>query len=276
MSKSTTLRLIATAASIGATLGVVSVLAHDGAGHGSDALPPYDGQGYSAGAGGVPGLEFPAQGVHLLSWIPVVDFGSHVAANDCWGYVSPSQREYAIIGLSHGTGFVDITNPGLPSIVGVIPGPPSDWRDIKTYSHFAYAVTEGSSPAQAIQVIDLSQIDDGVVIHVNTINEGGTVTTTRTHNVAIDEVSGYLYRCGGGGGSIGLRIYSLADPANPMFVGEWHDRYVHDAEIVTYTEDFADHSPLLRGFGGRLVCHSAAVLRRSDLRLWGASPVPIT
>lgn len=213
----------------------VVVVAHDG-GHGSDALPPYDGEGYSAGAGGEPGMLFPSSNIHLLSWIPVVEFGDHDAANDCWGYVSPSGREYAIIGLSGGTGFVEITNPGQPQIVAVIPGPGSVWRDIKVYGHHAYAVTEGNNPAQAIQVIDLSQIDNGIVVHTNTVNDGGSVTTTRTHNVAIDEVSGYLYRTGGSSGSIGLRIYSLADPANPTFVGEWHDRYVHDAEVVTYTE----------------------------------------
>ena len=48
---------------------------------------------------------------------------------------------------------------------------------------------------------------------------------------AINEESGFLYRCGGS--SNGLRIFSLADPANPEFVGMWPDRYVHDAQIVT-------------------------------------------
>ncbi|MFL2857873.1 MAG: choice-of-anchor B family protein [Planctomycetota bacterium] len=52
-----------------------------------------------------------------------------------------------------------------------------------------------------------------------------------THNVAIDEVSGFLYRCGGGGA--GLRIYSLANPALPTFVGSWNERYVHDVQVKT-------------------------------------------
>ena len=32
--------------------------------------------------------------------------------NDCWGFVSPSGREYALMGTSSGTAVVEITNPG--------------------------------------------------------------------------------------------------------------------------------------------------------------------
>ena len=55
-------------------------------------------------------------------------------------------------------------------------------------------------------------------------------STTATHNVAIDTTSGFLYRCGGG--SEGLRIYSLANPANPTFLGyargSGNSNYFHD------------------------------------------------
>ncbi len=190
-------------------------------------LPPYEGPGFLAGEGGVAGTVFPSNDVTLLAWIPPGQFGASWA-NDCWGYVSPSGREYAIIGLSNSTGFVEVTNPGNAQIVATIAGPGSVWRDIKVYQTYAYAVSEAGS---GIQVIDLSQIDEGTVELVNTVTTGGGPAT---HNVAINEDSGYLYRTGGGGN--GLRIYSLADPANPTFVASWPDRYVHDAQIVTYTE----------------------------------------
>ncbi|MEQ8766889.1 MAG: choice-of-anchor B family protein [Planctomycetota bacterium] len=170
---------------------------------------------------------FPAQGIELLSWLTLDDFGGMSSGNDCWGYVSPSGREYAIIGLSHGTGFVEITNPTQPTIVSVQSGPTSLWRDIKTYQTYAYAVSEGGG---GIQVFDLSQIDSGVVTFVRNVTSGGTHST---HNVAIDEDSGYLYRLGGG--SNGLRIYSLSNPSNPSYVSSWSKRYIHDAQIVTYT-----------------------------------------
>ena len=131
---------------------------------------------------------------------------------------------------SSGLNVVEISDPGLPVVFPMIPGPNSLWRDVKVYSTYAYAVSEGGG---GIQVIDLSDVDNGVATLVNTVT-APTTSTEASHNVVIDEVSGYLYRCGGG--SEGLRIYSLADPANPTFVGSWPDRYIHDAQVVTYTE----------------------------------------
>lgn len=161
-------------------------------------------------------------------------------ADDCWGYVSPSGREYAIIGLSHGTAFVEVTSPNNPQLVGsVMTGPTSTWRDIKTYLTYAYAVSEAGS---GIQVFDLSQIDSGIITLVNTVTDTGSslLTTAASHNVAINETSGFLYRLGGSGSApagtlAGLRIYDLVDPVNPVYVGDWTSRYIHDAQVVTWT-----------------------------------------
>jgi hypothetical protein len=72
------------------------------------------------------------------------------------------------------------------------------------------------------------------VTHVGNNTSGGG--TSASHNVAIDTDSGFLYRCGGGSSPVeGLRVYNLANPANPVSVGTWNSRYVHDAQIVTYT-----------------------------------------
>jgi len=196
------------------------------------AMAPFSGgsESFMGGGGSTsPGYEFESEGVQLLSWLPLSEFGNGAASgNDCWGYVSPSGREYAIMGTSNGTGFVDVTDPGDAQVVGFIPGPVSLWRDIKTYDHYAYAVSEGGG---GIQVIDLSGIDSGVVTHVNSVTSGGT---EKTHNVVIDEDAGYLYRCGGD--NRGLRIYRLhTNPQNPAYVGSWDTRYVHDAQIVTMT-----------------------------------------
>ena len=62
---------------------------------------------------------YPAENVVLRSHVPLPDFGASFA-EDCWGYVSDSGREYAIIGLSNGTGFVEITDPDNPVIVSVV------------------------------------------------------------------------------------------------------------------------------------------------------------
>jgi len=173
-------------------------------------------------------VAFPSTGVELLSWLPLEELGSGIfSGNDCWGYVSGSGREYGMIGLSTGTAFVDLDDPSDPVVITLIPGPGSLWRDVKIYQHYAYIVSEGGG---GIQIIDLAQIDNGIVTHVNSVFSGGT---SQTHNVAIDEDSGYLYRCGGASGQ-GLRIYSLSNPTNPAYVGSWNQRYVHDVQVVTF------------------------------------------
>ena len=205
--------------------------------------PPVPGSGFQRGlaagallpGGGTNGTatqaagNFASQSVRLRSWLTLADLGAAgFNGNDCWGYVSPSGREYAIMCTTTDTVFVEITNPDLPVRIANIDGPNSTWRDPKVYQNRCYVVSEGGS---GIQVINLANIDSGVVTLEATITTGGS---TATHNVAIDETSGFLYRCGGGN-NLGLRIYSLANPSNPTFVGQWVDRYVHDVQVVTYT-----------------------------------------
>ncbi len=207
-----------------------------------DRQPPYIGEPYRSGGPNPTPLSvgFPSNGVELLSWLPLNQFGSPSTGNDCWGYTSPSGREYAIFGHSDGTAFVEITDPTNPVIISNQSGPNSLWRDIKTYSTFAYAVSEGGG---GIQVFNLANIDNGQVTFVRTVG------SSNTHNVAIDTTSGFLYRTGGVGN--GLIMYSLSNPGNPVQVGTWSDRYVHDAQVVTYTSG---------PFAGRQIAFCAAGL----------------
>ncbi len=202
----------------------------------SDAQPRYEGPVFYDGSGSdSPPIEFDSEGIDLLAWLPLGEFDSHIGrivnrANDIWGYSSASGREYAIIGLGEGVAFVEVTTPTDPQIIAAFSGPSTVWRDIKTYKHYAYVVGDGSH--RDMQVYDLSQIDDAIVSHV------GTVPAARTHNVAIDTTSGMLYRAGAGlPDAKGLMIYDInLDPADPVLVGQWNDRYIHDAQAVTYTK----------------------------------------
>lgn len=194
--------------------------------------PPYVGPPFEAGSGGVPDLAFPASGVRLMAWLPLGFFDPAAAnGNSCWGYTAPSGREYAIMGTSTGTGFVEITDPGAPVVVAHLAGPNSLWRDMKTFGTHCYSVSEGGS---GIQIFNLASIDSGVVTLVGTVTTGGTAAT---HTVHINEQSGYLYRCGGGTSpTLGIRIYDLnANPAVPAFVGQWNNRYVHECQVVNWT-----------------------------------------
>jgi choice-of-anchor B domain-containing protein len=178
-----------------------------------------------------PAGDFPADGLELYAWIPLNQMpGNHDQGNDCWGYVSPSGREYAIYGGANGYVFVEITDPGSPSIIGFVQGPNSTWHDVKIIGDHAYGVSEAGS---GIQVMDLSNIDAGEVIHVGNVTNQGH---SSTHNIASNPDSGYLYLCGGNVGNGGLVAVSLANPDAPVLAGGWTDAYVHDAQIVTYTE----------------------------------------
>jgi choice-of-anchor B domain-containing protein len=168
---------------------------------------------------------FTSENVVLHSWLPLNELDNAESGNDCWGYVSESGREYALMGTSSGSVIVEVTDPGNAQVVASLSGPNSLWRDIKTYGTYMYAVSEGGG---GIQVFNLADIDLGNVQTLNSVGNGST------HNVAIDTQSGFLYRTGGG--ADGLYIYSLANPAAPTMVGQWTDRYVHDAQIVTYTD----------------------------------------
>jgi len=179
--------------------------------------------------GGVADENFSSNAMTLKAWFPLntIDAGA-TSGNDCWGYVSPSGREYAIMCVSNGTAVYEVTNAALPVKLGFVPGAQSLWRDAKVYDRYCYVVTEGGV---GIQVIDLGNVDAGQISLVNTVTTGGTLAT---HNVAIDTASGFLYRCGGG--SNGLRFYNLnTSKTNPPLAGQWNNIYVHDAQIVTYT-----------------------------------------
>lgn len=240
------LRLAILSALVALTLPVCFVLAHPDDPKIRDRQPAYVGDGWTKGGGGSLGMQFPSHNVELLAWLPLGAFNSGAtSANSCWGYVSPAGHEYAIIGLSSGTAFVRVTDPNNPVIVAHIAGPNSLWRDMKTYQNYCYAISEGGS---GIQVMNLSQIDSGVVTLVGTVTTGGTLAT---HTLAVNETSGFLYRAGGG--SNGIRIYSLANPASPTYVTQWSERYTHEAQVVTYTSGpFAGHEIafLCGGFNG--------------------------
>ena len=161
---------------------------------------------------------FPADNVSLYSHLTLQDLSAS-GAFDCWGYVSESGREYAIIGLSNGTAFVEITDPVNPVITGPVLTPNAG-QDMKVYQNYVY-VTSDSGPSH---VIDVADIDSGVISLVNTIAAGA-------HNLALNEESGFLYACLGGP----MVVFDLADPANPIQVGLWAGQ-THDAYVVNYTE----------------------------------------
>lgn len=188
--------------------------------------------------------QYARNNVRFLSRVPLSGFsGSPSSAAGCVGYISPSGKEYAIIGLRNGTGVVNITNPLAPVIVGHIPGVTSSWREGCVLGEYAYICTEGGS---GIHIIDLRQVDQGVVTLAATYTGNG-VSTGHTIQ-AIPESKLVLINGGNMAGNVrGLRALDCSNPTEPVQVATWTTKYVHDALYVkrTYGPD-----------AGKMICYA--------------------
>ncbi len=146
----------------------------------------------------------------------------------CWGWTdSAGGREYALLGNSTGTSIVEITDVGNIVERDFIPGPASNWRELMTWGHYAYVVSEGGG---GTQIIDLSYLPDSAHLVRSFVHTSGAKSTNRAHTVHVRD--GYLYLNGCAQWSPGgILIFDLADPENPVFTGEYAENYVHDCFV---------------------------------------------
>jgi choice-of-anchor B domain-containing protein len=161
--------------------------------------------------------EYPASRVTLRNQIDV-----YTGVNDCWGYRAPNGTELAIYGHQTGTSFVNATNPLNATEIVNIPGATSAWRDMMTYSHYCYIVTEGGGEGTGLQIVDLANPLAPVLVSTYTANE-----FTTAHNLFIDVEAGILYAVGAGP-SGGMKILSLANPVSPVELDYFTPYYIHD------------------------------------------------
>ena len=74
----------------------------------------------------------------------------------CWSYIHGDGREYAVLGVGSGTAIYNVTDPASSYRVGFIPGPPSIWREMKSYRNRIYVVTEGTGAGEGLQIIRMT------------------------------------------------------------------------------------------------------------------------
>jgi choice-of-anchor B domain-containing protein len=152
------------------------------------------------------------------------------------GYVDKEGGEYALIGTRNGTSIVDVTDPTNPVEVAFISGPASAWREIQTYSTYAYVVTEGGG---GVQIIDLSNLPNSASlanVYRATVNNAHTLSIDRDNGIAY--VNGATQTPSDSRG--GMNILDLSDPANPARLGVYNTRYVHDSYVrnnIAYTAE---------------------------------------
>lgn len=164
-----------------------------------------------------------------------ISFPGQTLAN-IWGYEYRG-TEYALVGGSNGMIIVDITNPDAPQQIVQLPapeGPPNDgslWKEIKTFHHYAYMVTEAGG---GIQIIDLSKLPSANLDYHNYTGDGPIAgQLNKIHALHIDETKGYLYAWGGNLFGGAAKIFDLnQDPYNPVYVGKYDQLgYIHDGYV---------------------------------------------
>ncbi len=222
---------------------------------------------------------YPCSNVDLLAFVSFSDLVGTLSpttneANDIWGWTDPETGvEYVLLGLEHGTAFVDISNPETPFTVGFLPSTNvqrgetrginqepfySIWRDIKVYADHAFVVADASN-SHGMQVFDLTQLRNVSSPPVTFQNTAHYTGIGSSHNLVINEASGFAYAVGSNSGGTtcggGLHMIDIRTPAQPTFAGCFADiltgrsgtGYTHDAQCVIYHGPDTDYT-------GREIC----------------------
>jgi len=206
---------------------------------------------------------FACESVDLVSFLPLAALGAEPGerVTDVWGWTDPEMgREYVLIGRTAGLAFVDITNPGMPRFVGLMPANPSHARDIKVYRDHAFLTGDGAGE-HGLLVFDLSRLRDLAQVPATFEPDARYDQVASAHNLVIDTESGFAYTVGTntGGQSCGggLHMIDIRNPLQPTFAGCYTDTEgliwtgrTHDAQCTVY------HGPD-ENYQGRQICFAA-------------------
>jgi choice-of-anchor B domain-containing protein len=189
--------------------------------------------------------EFQCSGVDMLAFIPFQDLGCIANSNDIWGWTREGDvdagHEIAIHCCTSGTSFVDISNPEEPVVLAYLPGvgSPSSWRDAKVYQGRVYIISEASN--HGMQVYDMH----GLPSRASQEGRSGPPPTIEvtfwysehgsSHNIYINEETGFAYSIGSRTCAGGLHIIDLSTPDLPVFDSCFsNDGYTHDVECIVH------------------------------------------
>ena len=203
---------------------------------------------------------FECESVNIVSFVPINEIGGArgTRVNDIWGWADPqSGIEYAIVGRTNGTSFVDLSNPSRPVYVGDLPKTPGSrsaiWRDMKVYRDHVYIVADGAG-AHGVQVFDLKELrrfEGEPITFEETFHYDGIHSA---HNIVINEDTGFAYTVGNSAGGEtcggGFHMLDLENPSRPTFGGCFADTntgrrltgYSHDAQCVVYHGPDTEHT----------------------------------
>ncbi|MBY5162792.1 choice-of-anchor B family protein [Salsipaludibacter albus] len=143
---------------------------------------------------------FPCDGIDMLAYVSHAELGT-TRANDIWGWTDPATRkDYALVGATNGTVFVDITQARRPVVLGILPTAStvggSTWRDIKVYEDHAFVVSEHTD--HGVQVFDLTRLRDWDGTYTEYDMDAHYIGHGSAHNININTDTGFAYSVGAG------------------------------------------------------------------------------
>ena len=184
------------------------------------------------------GVTYTCLGVDLQARMPLASFTPSAPANasEVWGWTDPQNgHEIALVGLSNGVGFVDVSAPAAPVYLGKLTSATAGnnlWRTFRVYQNVLFVGSEASG--HGIQFFDLTRLR-GVTAPQAFAANGRYTGVSNTHTLVINEQTGYLYAvgtntCGGGPHMVDIRT-----PLAPVAAGcIATDGYTHEAQALVY------------------------------------------
>jgi choice-of-anchor B domain-containing protein len=174
---------------------------------------------------------------------PQIGGNNNTEGSSCWGWTDPlNGKEYAIMGCTTHTAFVDITIPSAPIYLGKLNSHnniPSFWREMKVYNNYAYIVSEANG--HGLQIFDLTRLRNVTTPQIFTADAryGGF---GNCHTITINEATGFAYCNGTSFFQGGANVLNLQNPLNPVFVLGYPDEdYTHDSQAVIYNGPDPDY-----------------------------------
>ena len=178
---------------------------------------------------------YPCRDIDLMSFLPHGDIGGGTG-NDLWGWTDPvTGREYALVGHSTGTAFVDVSDPTAPVYLGTLPTSTvnSVWRGIKVFADHAFIVSEAAN--HGMQVFDLTQLRAVTSPPVTFAETARYAGFGSTHTLAMNSRTGLAYAVGTRTCEGGLHVVDVRTPAAPRAAGCFSfDGYTHETQCVIY------------------------------------------
>jgi choice-of-anchor B domain-containing protein len=207
---------------------------HDAQGKGAVEVAPRAAAALATCSGGMAG-GYPCRNVDLLSNLPLASMGGGSGSMG-WGWTDPSNgREYAIVGRTNGTAFVDVTDATNPVYLGNLPSATgsSSWRELAVHNNHAYIVSDNNG-AHGMQVFNLTRLR-GVTTPQTFTADARNTSFGRGHTIHINSQTGFIYVNGSDTCSGGPRMFNPTNPTSPGFVGCLSgDGYTHDSQAVIY------------------------------------------